>query len=100
MYGELPFHSGAATVAVPLNDDALVWRDDFRCHLSRDIGHFPFPCDLFADFESPAALGEPTLSRDAGINEGVKDIGDRLTNEHAASGNRYVFQVEVAHIDY
>src|SRR5687768_5173805 len=29
---ECPFHGGESTVSRPLDDDALVWIDDLRCH--------------------------------------------------------------------
>jgi hypothetical protein len=77
---KLPFHAGESTVALPFDNYSLVRFDGLRGYLSLDVIHFPFPLDLFADFEPTAVLREPKLGRDIWVNEGLEHIRDRSAN--------------------
>lgn len=62
MRHEGPFHSCWAAIARPLDADALVWLDDFRHDVDRNIVHLPIPLNRFADFEPSAASGDQNFA--------------------------------------
>src|SRR5262245_66682328 len=82
MRRECPLNERAAAISIPLDEDSIVRLDDFCVNECRHIIHLPFPFDGLPDFKSATALREPELRSNFRIDECIKDLCNRPSNEH------------------
>src|SRR5262245_46060709 len=95
MRRECPLNERAAAISIPLNEESIVRFDDFCHNGCRHVIHLPFPFDGLSDFKSATALREPELCSNFRIDEGIKDLCHRPSDEHRGLCNGRLRELEI-----